>query len=223
MPIERRIETVFHLLDERNWPSVQKQGLLSAQRLLENSKEDSTELLRAHRPAAVRLSSGAWLRDQRPMPPAVLARYLADGVTPADWFALLNSKVFFWIDPERLNRQRLACGEARQIVLVVDAARLLEKYATRARVTPINTGNALRAAARRNLSTFVPYDAWVASAWQHERIGGKKTRPDSHRPSELTIEGGVEDVMSYVVGTRTLEAGESFTWRNERAGRRKQP
>jgi hypothetical protein len=29
---------------------------------------------------------------------------------PEDWFELLNSKVFFWLDVRRLNRQRLACG-----------------------------------------------------------------------------------------------------------------
>lgn len=135
------------------------------------------------------------------MPPKALARCLTDGVTPDEWYRLLNSKVFFWIDPDRLIRQRNACWPVEQVVLVIDAQKMLSAYSQQASVTPFNTGNAMRAAAQRNLSTFVPYDAWVESGWAHEQITGNKVRPSSHKPVELTLSGAVPDVRDYVTET----------------------
>lgn len=163
---------------------------------------------RRHRPTAQRLASGVLIRNQKPMPPAALARCLKGGLKPEDWFELLNSKVFFWLDIERLNRQRNACKDAAQIALVIDAERLLSRYAAVASVAPINTGNAMRAAAPRNRSTFVPYERWVEESWAHEKIPGAPRRPASHRPVELTIEDAVPDIMEYVVSVVALSAGE---------------
>lgn len=204
----RAIETAFHLVDAGNWASVQQHGLLSATRLIEAAGSRDKSASRRHRPEQMRLPSGVLLRNQRPMPPAALARALRNGLQPEDWFELLNSKVFFWLDTERLNRQRRACKAAPQRVLVVDAARLLGKYAALASVTPINTGNAMRAAAPRNRSTFVPYADWVAGGWAAERIRGVAPRPASHRPVELTVDGAVPDILDYVTDIVPLDAGE---------------
>jgi hypothetical protein len=73
---------------------------------------------RHHRPASRGLAAGVLIRDQRPMPPKALMRCLRSGLMPEDWFELLNSKIFFWLDPRRLNRQRLACGASPQVALV---------------------------------------------------------------------------------------------------------
>ena len=163
---------------------------------------------RCHRPASLRLPSGVLIRDQRPMPPKALRRCLTSGLTPADWFELLNSKVFFWLDPGRLNRQRLAGGALPQIALVINAADLLMKYNGFATVTPINTGNALRFAAPRNLTTFVPYERWLIDGWAYEDIPGARPRPRSHRPAELTISEAVPDILDYVMAAVPLNAGE---------------
>jgi len=127
---------------------------------------------------------------------------------PEDWFELLNSKVFFWLDPRRLNRQRLACGASPQVALVVNASRLLMKYSGLATVTPINTGNALRFAAPRNLTTFVPYQRWLIDGWAYEDIPGARPRPGSHRPAELTISEAVPDILYYVMAAVPLNPGE---------------
>jgi hypothetical protein len=142
------------------------------------------------------------------MPPKVLARCLRNGLTPEDWFELLNSKVFFWLDRRRLNRQRLACGPSRQVALVVNASRLLMKYAPLATVTPINTGNALRGAATRNLTTFVPYQRWLSDGWVYEDIPGARPRAKNHRPVELTISDAVPDILDYVDAAVPLNPGE---------------
>ena len=64
-----------------------------------------------------------YLRDQKPLPAAALRKCLV-GMTPVEWYALINSKVFFWFDVDRLNRQRGACEPRPQVVLEVDAMRL---------------------------------------------------------------------------------------------------
>jgi hypothetical protein len=206
----RSIAKVYHLVDEQNWSSVQAGGLMSAKRLAMASNYDLNDL-RKHRARGVVLPSGARIRDQSPMPPAVLARFLRDGLSPEDWYDVLNSKVFFWLDPARLNRQRQACGHAPQRVLVIDGCRMLKAHGARACVAPINTGNAMRAAAPRGLTTFVPWEQWKADAWASEQVGQTKGRPATHRPVELTIEDEVADVLDYVDDVVRLGPGEVFS------------
>jgi hypothetical protein len=144
------------------------------------------------------------------MPPHILARSLDGRLSTADWFEAVNSKVFFWLCPNRLNRHRAAYAARAQIVLVVDAASMLTKYRDSAFVTPINVGNARRRPALRNLSTFVPYARWLADGWAHENIGGRSPRKSSHFPVELTVEEVIPDVLEYVSTIKELAPGEGF-------------
>jgi hypothetical protein len=144
------------------------------------------------------------------MPPDRLARSLDGDLTPADWFEAINSKVFFWLSPDRLNRHRAAYVSRAQIVLTVDAASMLTKYRDAASVTPINVGNARRRPALRNLSTFVPYTRWIADGWAHENVAGRSARKSSHFPVELTVEEAVPDVLEYVLAIKELPPGKGF-------------
>jgi hypothetical protein len=205
---------VYHLAEEANVASIQRHGLLSASALLDLAGfrgAQRTRLEEHQRPVHVTLPNGIQLRDQKPMPPQALARCLI-GMQPADWYRLINSRVFFWLDPQRMDRQRRACGSRPQIVLVVDTKRLLDRSAKMASLSPINTGNARRNPAVRGRSTFVPYASWLESGWKDEAAGlGTSPRPRSHRPVELTIDGAVPDVMSLVVRVHRLGPGESFS------------
>jgi hypothetical protein len=204
---------VFHLAEEANFPSIQRNGLLSASALLDLAGiigEERTRLEQRQRLLHINLPNGTYLRDQRPMPPQALAHCLI-GMEPADWYGLINSKVFFWLDPDRLNRQRQACEPRPQIVLVVDTERLLARHAKRIALSPFNTGNAHRKPAVRGRSTFVPFERWVESGWDSEAPGvGSRSRSRSHRPVELTIEGTVSDIMDLVVRVCRLGPGESL-------------
>ena len=137
------------------------------------------------------------------MPPDALARCLVDGTTPGEWYALLNGMVFFWIDPDRLARQARACKSSPQYVIEIDAARLLAGHGQRAFVTPINTGNAMRRAARRGRASFVPFSSWTESGWLHEserlRLPLRRT---PLRPVELAIAGEVPDVADHILRIR---------------------
>jgi hypothetical protein len=205
---------VYHMAEAANWPAIQRDGLHSASTLLDIAGilGQNREYLEKHqRLTHTVLPNGVQLRDQRPMPPEALETCLI-GISPAEWYALINTHIFFWLDPARLNRQRAACEPRPQVVLTVDAGRLLAAYGKRIALTPINTGNARRRPARRGTATFVPYAAWVISAWTSEAASlGTSVRSQSHPPVELTIPGSIPNIMQFVVDVQQLAPGQSFT------------
>jgi hypothetical protein len=204
---------VYHLADAENWSSIRRDGLFSTRALLERAGIDGSfraAVEREHRPQRTILPTGLIIRDQKPMPPAALRRCLV-GLTVSQWYELLNSKVFFWFDIERLNRQRRACGSFTQVVLKIATHRLLDRYAAQSALTPINTGNARRKPALRGAATFVPYSAWTKTAWLSEAQAlGTRSRPWSHLPVELTVSDSVPDVMDFVVSVRKLAPGSFY-------------
>ncbi|SRR5579884_231502 len=148
---------IFHLVEASNWSSVQRHGLLSACELLKLTGVPSAireRISTTQRTRLMVLSDSVVIRDQRPIPPAALQKCLI-GMTPAQWYALINQKVFFWCDPERFNRQYRACGERPQIALTLDTERLLSRHGGRVALTPFNTGNTRRKPAIRGRTTFV--------------------------------------------------------------------
>lgn len=204
---------LYHLAEAANWPSIRKDGLLPARALVQRSGGKGRErarLLGEQRTRHVVLAGGYELRDQRPMPAEALSACLV-GMTPADWYRLINSHVYFWLDRARLDRQRAACGARPQVVLVIDTAALMERYGTRAMLTPINSGYARRRPAVRGAATFVPYRAWLAGGWKSEAAAlGTKIRPPSHPPAELAIAGRIPDIARYLVRVVELKAGMPF-------------
>ena len=111
------------------------------------------------RPSGGSFLASALIRDQRPMPPAALARALDDGLG------------------------RRACGKRPQVVLTFDGAALLDRFAAEAFVSPINAGNARRKAARRGRDTLVPYTKWLREGWPT----GRRTRPPAELLLRCTV------------------------------------
>lgn len=212
-----RFPYIYHMAEVANWPAIQREGLHSASTLLGIAGiigQERERLEKNQRLAHTVLPNGVQLRDQRPMPPTALAACLI-GLSPSEWYALSNARVFFWLDPARLNRHRAACDVRSQIVLTVDADRLIAAYAEKIALTPINTGNARRRPARRGAATFVPYAAWATSAWTSEANHlGTPLRPASHPPVECTIAGSIPDIMQFVSDVQHLAPGQSFKPRN---------
>lgn len=205
---------IYHMTDASNWASIGKYGLLSTSRLLDLAGVEGRERQRTERRQRLHgefLPNGALIRDQRPLPPAALSQCLAGGLRPEDWYAELNRRVFFWLDPARLNRQRLACAARPQAVLIVDARALLGRYHEMIELTPFNTGNARRKAARRGRETFVPYCQWRKSGWSYETDAlMTPARPLSHRPVELAMADAIADICDFVIDVARLKAGEVF-------------
>lgn len=199
---------VFHIAEAGNWPSIRRDGLLSAASLVARAGNLAVDraAIAGQRVSRVTLSDGAVIRDQTPMPPAALRACLV-GITPARWYALLNGKVFFWCDPDRVERHLRACRRTPQIVLEIDGDALLSRHRERAYVAPFNTGNARRKPATRGRATFVPWTTWLETRWASEAEAlGIRQRPRGHAPVELTIDGAVPDILDFVVGTRAVPA-----------------
>ena len=190
MTSNRRITELYHLAEERNLPSIMRHGLLSAERLfvLANvPRAMRTAALREHRDACA-IVGEALIRDQKPMPPALLGRALENDFEPADWYALVNRHVFLWPNRARLAAYRRAYAARPQTLLVFDAERVLADCLERTRVSPINSGNARRRAAPRGPNTWLSYADWVACGWPGRR----------GRPVEVLVEDFVPTSAPYL-------------------------
>lgn len=198
-----------------NWPLIERFGLLCTSRLLDLAgimRRQRAELESSQRTRSVMLPNGAMIRDQLPLPPAALARCLRGGLTPRDWYRELNRRVFFWFDPARLNRQRIACAASSQIVIVVDALAMMERHGAHAALTAFNTGNARRKPAARGRASFVPYAQWMSSRWRSEAAAlGTRARLPGHAPVEATVLDAVRDISDFAVEVRRLAPGEVFS------------
>lgn len=199
---------VFHIAEADNWSSIQRDGLLSARALFERAgaRPEDRAAVEKHRAVRAVLSDGTVIRDQSPMPPSALKPCLRR-LTPAQWYGILNGKVFFWFDEDRVARHLHACRRTAQIVLTIDAEALLARHGERASVAPFNTGNARRKPAVRGRATFVPWATWRASGWRSESDGlGTPPRSRSHKPAELTVDHAVPDILDFVVARRAVKS-----------------
>ena len=207
-------QRIYHLAEAANLPSIRRHGLLSTTVLLDRAGlrgEQRNRFEWCQRLEHRKLPNDVYVRDQRPLPEEALRKCLF-GMTPSQWYALINSKVFFWFDVDRLNRQRAACEPRPQVVLEVDTMRLVARHAARIALSRINTGNARRRPARRGRCTFVPYGMWVKSGWLSEtKELGTRSYERSQAPVELTVADAVMDIMDVVVGIHRLESGETFS------------
>jgi hypothetical protein len=145
--------TLYHMAEQHSWPLIREHGLLSTTALLD------------------RYDAGlgrAVVRDQLPMDDGGLRRCLKDGLSPEDWYRLLNAKVFFWFTRHRLLRL-LNAGTYRNEehdVLELEAQQLVAAHRERIWFCPMNSGCTKPFAHPRGIITFqritdYPYDETV--------------------------------------------------------------
>mgnify|MGYP001800759570 CR=1 FL=1 len=76
---------------------IARHGLLTAQDAADRA---GVALPDTPRPTALKLTlpdgTAIWITDNRPLSFTKLAPVLDDTLTPQDWFAMLNTRVFFW-------------------------------------------------------------------------------------------------------------------------------
>jgi hypothetical protein len=121
-----------------------------------------------------------------------LVRCLQDGLAPADWYRILNSKVFFWLTWERLQRL-LNAGQYRlqeHDVLTVDAKALVSAYARQIWFCPMNSGCTKPFPHARGSSTFQRIADYPYSDWRSKR-------PRGERVVELAIDYAVPDIAKF--------------------------
>ena len=189
------------MTERGGWLSIQRHGLLSTSALLDlYAAPEALRLAidRALRPASVELRhqryGRAVVRDQTPMSEAALRQCLQGGITPDQWYAMLNSKVFFWPAKARLitlSNATLNRVRAHE-VLEIDAAALVAAYRPAITLSPINSGATFpMKPSPRGPDTFLPIAEFGFGASPHRR-----KRP-GQSVVELAIEGAVPDIAAY--------------------------
>ena len=196
----RDCPTLFHMAEAGAWPSIRRHGLLSASALLDLygvAGADRIALEAERRPERFALRAagleGVMIRDQKPMDDAGLARCLVGGMIPADWYRLLNGKVFFWLTRARLLRLMRA-RPYRGLppdVLELDTAALVSAWRAAITLSPINSGATRPFGVPRGADTFLPITAYPYGAW-------RARRPRGERVVELVVERGVPDAARFV-------------------------
>jgi hypothetical protein len=166
---------MWHMAEDGSWPSIQQHGLLSTSALLDLYEVEGGQragILSQHRPECVTVAKlglpNAVIRDQKPMSEGALRRCLNGGVTPGEWFQILNEKAFFWLSRERLRGLLRAKAYRRypQTVLTVRTATLVAAHRDRILLSPINSGSTIYKPQPRGRETFLPIAEYPFDAWK---------------------------------------------------------
>lgn len=197
----RQFPRLYHMAELGTWPAIKAHGLLSTTALLDLygiDGEARRQIEGCHRPESVTIRHAkfgtAVIRDQKPMSDGALRKCL-NGLKPEEWYRLLNSKVFFWLTPERV--EGLLCARAyrdrEHTVLTVDTAQLLHRHRDAVTLSPINSGSTVYNPQPRGPETFraiydYPFDEWK-----------KKRRSATKAIAELAVHRHVLDIREMVV------------------------
>jgi hypothetical protein len=145
------------------------------------------------------------------MSDAGLERSLERGVTPNEWYETLNSKVFFWLTEDRLERLLAARAYRDQShdVLILDTASLLAVHGQNVVLSPINSGCTKPFPHPRGRSTFLD----IAS---YPYVDRRRTRPAGNAVVELAVSDGIPDIEPLVVRVVRRRAGKRprLIWRS---------
>ena len=200
---------LYHITSVGSWPNIRRHGLLSTEALLDLFDLDGDfrrSILGAHRPQCVPiehpLHGRAIIRDQKPLIESRLRDVLQDGMTPREWYAMLNRRAFFWVAEKKAEtlRNARAYHGLRQTLMVVDCAKLLSRHGDRVTLCPINSGATRPMAWPRGRSSFLP-----PSEYPFHELRGKRGR--NNAVVELTVEYSVPDIRDFVISVSELGGG----------------
>src|SRR5262249_39548850 len=213
-----RFPYLWHMAEPGSWPAIRDHGLLSTSALLDRygimgEARDVFEAKR--RPECLPLRReglpDVMIRDQKPMSDDALETCLDDGLTPADWYRILNARTFFWLSQARLRKllRARAYRNRPQTVLTLNTRSLVEVHAERIELSPINSGATLYGAGtKRGRRTFLPIAEYDFEGWSKKR--GTRGEP----VVELVVRDGVPDIREHVVAVHDWENGANVeVWR----------
>lgn len=196
--LAKRYPRLYHVTTPGAWLNIKKHGLWSTSYILDQLEIQGTQrtLIETKRRALeITLKHPYYgyivINDNLPLNEQILKNCLNDDLVPEDWFRMLNARVFFWPNKEKLNRLLAARGNKNRIreVIVVDTLSLIKKHAERMEISPINSGSTIRKAARRGLNTFVPL---IQNDWI------KKFRPHS-QICEIIVRNYIQDISEHTI------------------------
>jgi hypothetical protein len=194
------------MAEDGSWDSIRENGLLSTTALLDVYKVKGKErfaIESQRRPESVHVSAdgmpNAIIRDQKPMTKSALEKCLIDGMTPREWFELLNKRVFFWLSRERLRDllNARAYRDRPQTVLTIDTKSLVTTHKAKIQLSPINSGATIYNPQPRGKHTFLPIRDFPFA----ER---RKSRTVRNSVVELVVQDGVPDIAEHLVAVHRV-------------------
>ena len=201
---------LFHMAHSDSWDGIQRHGLLSTTALLdlfEIGGKQRMEIEATIRKSSIRITHPkhgvAVIRDQKPlMSDKKVASALGDSATPEQWYRLLNTKAYFWVLPERLQRLRNAVEYRAepQLVLTFDTKRILSAHADKIWLCPMNSGACKPFAHPRTPAIFQRLVDYDFEFWRKKRSSAQKA------VVECTIEYMLPNVEDYLIKKENLDA-----------------
>jgi len=195
---------LYHMAEPGSWESIRKYGLLSTSNLLtlfgiDGNVRREIETRRRSRSYEIKDAEHgrAVIRDQKPIVESKLQAALQD-CTLEEWYALLNSRIFFWLTKERL-KILLSAREYRNkphTVLTLETLPIARDYTSTITLSPMNSGNTLPIAHPRGTATF--------SKMKDYPFRERLKRGLQYTVVELAIEGGVPNVVKYATRVETM-------------------
>lgn len=208
---------LWHMAEDGSWPSISRHGLLSTSALLDlyeingarkiqlqsHNRAESVTISRAGLPDAI-------VRDQKPISDAALRKCLEPGISPQQWYEILNDKTFFWLSRERL-RKLLGARAYRnqpQTVLTIRTESLVAAHRDRISLSPINSGSTIFKPQPRGGDTFLPIEDYPFEIWRERRSSKKAV-------VEVVVSRGVPDIADHVLAVhRVLNGKSEEIWRS---------
>ncbi|MBS2130047.1 DUF7002 family protein [Burkholderia thailandensis] len=195
------------MAERDTWESIRTRGLLSTSAVLDHfglTGADRVQYESQQRPIKMEVilnhPASIVLRDQKPMPRSRLITALQDGITPEDWYRIINAKVFFWATRTRL----LSLLNARDYrllehdVLTIDAAPFIRAYADQIWLCHMNSGNTWPWPHPRGANTFRRISDYPT---------GRSGRP-LKEVAELVVDHSVPDIAQYVIEVNRMRGAE---------------
>ncbi|WNZ81617.1 DUF7002 family protein [Pseudomonas sp. P108] len=198
---------VYHMAESGAWDSIRTHGLMSATAVLDHLAIEGGDRARfesEHRNQKMDVRAGhpsnIVLRDQKPMPESRLIQALTDGTTPRQWYELINHKVFFWAEEQRLHRL-LGARDYRRLehdVLTLDSATFIPAYAEAIWLCHMNSGNTWPMPHRRGTEIFRRIPDYPV----------KRSGKPIKTVVELVVDYSVPNIAEYVVDVRRMRGSE---------------
>lgn len=199
---------LYHMAHEDAWEGIRSQGLLSTSALLDLFEVNGAQrraIESRHRPERVVIDHPVHgrvvIRDQKPMSEKALRKCLR-GMSPTQWFEMLNGRVFFWLNEERLGRLLSARAYRKDIncILTINTKPLIDRHLARISLCPINSGSTIFKPQPRGRTTFLPLKKYPFGEWARKR-GARNA------VVELAVDYNVPDISDFVSRVILARAG----------------
>lgn len=204
----QRFPHLYHVADANAWPSIERLGLLSTTAVLDLFGIEGHERFRIEsqrRPECVPVwhpvHGRVVIRDNKPLLESRLRTCLQDGLSPRDWYQMLNRRVFFWPTVARVQKLMAAAAysDESKVLVQVSTERLVKGYADSITLSPMNSGATRPFAHPRGVRTFLPVSEYDYDYWRRRRSA-------STAVAEVAVDYAVPDTAGLVERVELVDA-----------------